>query len=210
MIVITVPHAKPHLQVNRDALGLPEEEVMHLCDWIAEPTARMLHDKVPNSVLLLGNINRLQADLNRKESRDTAFRKNLDRVLSNGDVKMLIDMHSANGNFFGTEKVTLVEKDIRAWADYQVAGAITGKSVIRMPRTIAGTNLSLVRRLNANGISANIVSAWPTTLDVMSQANEHNVPCVLIEINEEQFQSVDELEQTVNVIADWANELNNQ
>jgi len=210
MIVITVPHAKPHVEVSRDEIGLPYNDVAHWCDWLAEPGARLLHQKVAGSVLLIGDINRTTSDLNRKESRDTEFRKNLGKVLKNADVNFLVDMHSADGNFFGNEKVTIVEKDIRAWADYQIAGRVNGKSVIRMPKTISGANAKLVKDLNNAGIGANIVSAWPNTLDILTQASKNNVPAMLIELNEEQYSNFEELNRTIDVIAKWANELNNQ
>ena len=210
MIVITVPHAKPHRNVERNEVGMPLTPTPHWCDWIAESAARLIHDSLPNSVLLIGDVNRTEFDLNRKESRKTNYRKNLDRVLANSDVKMLIDVHSADDNFFGDTMITLVEKDIRAWADYQVAAYIQQKAVIRMPKTLAGANATLVRNLNNAGISANIVSAWPTTLDILSQAEEHMTPCVLLEFNEEQFETLADLKRATDIVALWANELNHQ
>jgi hypothetical protein len=83
--------------------------VYHLCDTKAYDMAKRIRDKLAeygiNTIILLGDINRSIIDLNRKESRNTEFRKVLrrevkERISQNPQRKVfLIDCHSFDRGF---------------------------------------------------------------------------------------------------------------
>lgn len=207
MILISVPHAQPHKEVERNEIGLPLEKTAHFCDWISEYAARILHDKIPNSILVISETNRRIFDGNRRESRKTPFRKNLQKIMNSGSIDLVIDMHSADSNFFGTEEVTLVCQEIRAWADYQVSAWTKGEATLRTPKFLTPYEYGFIDALRADNISVNIASAWPKTLDIVEHAKTMNVPAILIELNEEALTTSEDIERVMNSIANWANRI---
>ena len=206
MIIITVPHAHPHIDVGRDAIGMPTKDVMHLCDWIAEKGARDLHGLLPGSILVVGNINRRNSDLNRKESRGTRFRNNLRRILkTNKGPHLIIDMHSADSNFFGNTDVTLVQTNPRSWADYEISAYATGKAHLRPPTFLESYVETFTEQMKYDGVSCNIFCSWPTTVDLISEMKELGNAAILVELNEEIAQTdASYFDRVCNSIAKWA------
>jgi hypothetical protein len=207
MILISVPHAQPHKDVERNEIGMPLKKTMHFCDWISEYSARMLHAMIPNSILVINETNRRFLDGNRRESRNTPFRKNLQKIMASTDISLLIDMHSANENFFGNADVTLVCQEMRAWADYQVSAWTKGKATLRTPNFLSPYEYEFIDALRAENISVNIASAWPATLDIVEHAKTMNVPGILLEMNEETLTTPADIERVISAIAKWANRI---
>ena len=69
--------------------------------------------------------------------------------MKSGSIDLLIDMHSADGNFFGSEEVTLVCQEIRAWADYQVS-AWTKVKLLSEPELLTPYEYGFVDALRAD------------------------------------------------------------
>jgi hypothetical protein len=206
MLIISVPHAAVKSPVERDVMGQPEiEQGHHHTDWLAEPAAKLLHKKLPNSVLLIGDINRVDIDLNRKESRKTAFRQNLEKVIKQQKYPpMVLDIHSANGNFFGTAELTLIQPHAEAWPDYMVKGVATGKAGWRRSKYVENYTNDFVEYMNRNGVRTNIYHSWPPTADLIFQSRSLGAGALLIEFNEAVIRNEKHLESVVDVLASWA------
>lgn len=104
-VILTVPHAKCP-ETNESLLN-------HSCDILSEKFGKLLHKKITctKSKLFIGDINRDVIDLNRKESRNTSFRRN---VRNNMTAKsILIDVHSNEPDSykFGKYDVSLISDD---------------------------------------------------------------------------------------------------
>jgi len=82
-VVLTVPHAISE-----------KPDVEHFRDLLAPGFANLLHENLPNSVLVMGDENREDVDLNREVARPTHFREEIREVLNDDDI--LIDVHSFN------------------------------------------------------------------------------------------------------------------
>lgn len=79
--MLTVPHA---------ISDKPDKE--HYRDVLAPAFANLLHESIPNSVLIMGDEKREDIDLNRERARMTHFRNKIRDELENDDI--LIDIHS--------------------------------------------------------------------------------------------------------------------
>ena len=206
MLIITVPHAAVKEPMERDELGQPTDEQIHHTDWLAEPAANMLHAKVRNSVLLIGDVNRVDIDLNRRESRKTAFRKNLERVIKQQTTPPLVlDIHSANGNFFGTAELTLIQPHAEAWPDYIIKGVATGKAGWRRSKYVENYAANFIDYMNKNGVRTNIYHTWPPTADLIFQSRSMGAASLLIEFNEEIIRTEQRLSEVTDTIASWVN-----
>ena len=187
-------------------MGQPNDPQAHHTDWLAEPAAKSLHDKVPDSVLLIGDINRTQIDLNRRNSRNVAFRKNLVRVIEQQKKPPLVlDIHSANSNFFGTAELTLIQPHSDAWPDYLIKGVATGKAGWRRSKYVENYTHDFLEFMNRNGVRTNIYHTWPPTADLIFQARGLGAAALLIEFNEEIILNKEHLESITDVLAMWVN-----
>lgn len=206
MIIITVPHAMPHFDVGRDEIGMPTEDALHVCDWIAERGARQLHGLLPGSILIVGDVNRRVSDLNRKESRMTKFRKNLRKIIkTNPGPHLIIDMHSADSNFFGDTDLTLVQTNPRSWADYEIAAYTQGKAHLREPKIMENYVASFMEQMKYDGVSANIFCSWPPTVDLIGEMKELGNAAILVELNEEIAKTDPSyFDRVCNSMAKWA------
>jgi hypothetical protein len=88
-ILITIPHSH-----------CPETDYLrkiHSCDTSAEKAGKILgklfQRKGHDVILLIADKHRLFCDLNRKECRNTSYRKKLTKILNEG-IDYLIDVHS--------------------------------------------------------------------------------------------------------------------
>lgn len=209
-VIITVPHAKPLKNIERNDIGIPLSDEYHLTDWLAEPAAIILHKMIPGSVLMLGDVNRKTIDLNRYESRKTKFRKKLRRKIRTSDNPIVIDVHSADSNFFGKGEIAIIQPDPRGIFDYQVSAHILGKAYKRRPAFLDSYVLNLEQDLQMGQVNTEIFCAWPYTVDLMKETRELGAACVLLEFNEETIHDMQDLKRCCAPIAKWANELNSQ
>jgi len=105
-IILTVPHAEC------------VEYIEHTCDYTALSNAQNLSNILDSHnikyILLIGDINRQESDLNRKESRKTKFHEELTLLLEEKRINhsvILLDIHS--GNFGSQSLVILKSKKFR-------------------------------------------------------------------------------------------------
>lgn len=86
-VLLSVPHA-----LCRNI----EDKQKHFCDVVSERSARKLFDLLTSRghkvMLRVGDINRIETDLNRPEARETTFRKKITEDLKRAD--FLLDVHS--------------------------------------------------------------------------------------------------------------------
>jgi predicted N-formylglutamate amidohydrolase len=86
-VILTVPHA---------ACRSEDDKILHVCDVVAKRVAEKLHEALSAKghavILHIGDINRLEVDLNRPEGRETEFRKRLEKDFNKAD--FLLDCHS--------------------------------------------------------------------------------------------------------------------
>ena len=158
MIVITVPHAASLRDVPRNDIGILLKPTAHYTDWLAEPAARMLHAKLPGSILIVGDVDRRISDLNRRESRETDFRKKVGKIVANANEPvLLLDVHSANTNFFGLADLTIVQPNAASWPDYFLAMLLKGRSNWRRMRSVEGYTTSFLKTMNSSGIPTNMI-----------------------------------------------------
>lgn len=81
-ILITVPHA------TRSYIA------PHNIDFIALKNAQLLHQLLINSELIIGDIDRLICDENRKVCNPFGFNKKLDNYINNHETFIILDVHS--------------------------------------------------------------------------------------------------------------------
>ena len=205
MIVITVPHAATLSKVPRNEVGQPLKPIAHYTDWLAEPAARMLHSKIPGSILIVGDTDRRLSDLNRRESRETDFRKKVGKIVANAsEPVLLLDVHSANSNFFGLADLTIVQPNAASWPDYFLAMILQGRSNWRRMRSVEGYTTSFMQTMNSTGIPTNMMGAWPLTTDLIYETKGLGAASLLIEFNEETITDVSRLDYITTRIATWA------
>jgi len=82
MILITAPHS------------FCEPSEKRMCDKLAHKAAIYLYRNFDNSRLILSDKPRYEIDFNRKESRDTKFRKIVKYLNHSGSISLLLDIHS--------------------------------------------------------------------------------------------------------------------
>ena len=207
MIVITVPHAASLRDVPRNDIGIPLKPTAHYTDWLAEPAARMLHAKLPGSILIVGDVDRRISDLNRRESRETDFRKKVGKIVANANEPvLLLDVHSANTNFFGLADLTIVQPNAASWPDYFLAMLLKGRSNWRRMRSVEGYTTSFLKTMNSSGIPTNMMGAWPLTTDLIYETKGLGAASLLIEFNEEMIRDTTRLDYITTQIAQWASQ----
>lgn len=170
MIVLTSPHSFCAKQSERTCDLLAELASKNLytlfnnikdCDWLYVPSNTLRSDN----------------DLNRIDSRDTAYRKALDIVLSIETVKIILDIHSFT-NYYMEEAGpnNLFNKD-EIPPDIVI---MTGKGDDYEGKSIGEL---LFDTLRANNINTKIIKNNPV-LDIINYSSEKGIPGVLIEFNE--------------------------
>jgi hypothetical protein len=134
----------------------------HSTDFIAEKVAKKLLLALDNpSVLIIGNINRDDIDLNRKASRKTEFREYV-RRLSNSECRVIIDVHSfPNGS--------------ANYGDMDTALVSPNDKPTRLER-------ALLDAFDEAGIDSMFVGNEKA--DIYVEATKHGKPVVLVEFNE--------------------------
>lgn len=156
-IILSVPHA-----VCRDE----NDKILHLCDVVAERVARRLFDLLTDKgyrvMLRIADINREEIDLNRPESRDTAFRRGL--LQDFPKAFFLLDIHSFPKKEKWSEDVVLLK-----WA----RGSQDNREyVCNLLWEVAKTDLNVA---SVYGMEEN---------DIVAHALENGLPAILVEFSE--------------------------
>lgn len=192
-LIITSPHAACINNVS-----------IRTCDLAASMAGQMFYQICEKykikSIYLEGNEFRYKHDLNRKTSRKTQFRKELQNLLLRENPKLLIDIHSfpnyriedAAVNFFenGEQPPDIVL--LRSSLDIFQSNK-TNKTNKRY--SICNT---LFNRLSQN-CKCKILEGI-TVNDILNNCSELNIPGILIEINEKFTQDPKSLEPILNCI----------
>jgi len=169
-VIITVPHAKCTAGIEK-----------HSCDYYAAESARILSSKLNadeiDNIVLEGDKNRFDIDLNRVESKDTEFhfilngliRQNSDRNI------LLIDMHSGR---FKENDSPFVPFHQPITLGNQIADTIATEFKSNIPEG------------SIDNFVVNKVMSW-------------DVPAILIEVNEEKDVSLEQFSQLRDIIVDY-------
>jgi len=151
--VITVPHAT--------CIDTPHHRIMHTCDYIASAVANDLANNLMcgKSKVFYGDINRSVVDLNRRESRNTEFRKIVRKHFK--DEVIVVDIHSYPPYSFN-------------YGDYDIALISSNEKIKK----------TLKSELERNGYKVGTFE--PSNIDdILTEASEHGITdSVLIEVNE--------------------------
>ncbi len=186
LVLITVPHAKcPNINVNNS----------HPCDISAVPAANLLENfllqKSIRTKVLIGDINRVEEDLNRIKSRGTIFREKIEKIMKDESGNLLIiDMHSFFEPAFNNAKLAILdERDSLAVAEH------------------TDYIIDLQQTLLAGGFNTQVFWGKLRQNDIMIRARESNVPSLLLEVNED-FLKPDGVgnkyaEEAFLMIAEW-------
>lgn len=83
-ILLTIPHSH----------CIDEENEKHTCDLIALESAILIKKNNYNFSIINGDVSRTTCDLNRKEFRNTQFRKKIRNYINENDIKFVVDVHS--------------------------------------------------------------------------------------------------------------------
>jgi len=178
-VILTVPHAACPTGI----LGyLPH----HLCDFIAEKAARGLDERieVPHT-LIVGDMERLDCDLNRPHCRDTPFRHRIRTFIQkfkSSHQVWVLDIHSFPHAMtdYGTAEVAFLE-------DGETASRYTS---------------DLADWLRTNEIFARVhVGAADGGADIETEARSLGVRSTLIEFNEDL--SPARLEYILDIMKTW-------
>jgi hypothetical protein len=175
-IILTTPHAH-----------CPKGSKIRLCDLAASISGDIFNEcctkKGINTIYLKGNEYRYNWDLNRKESRNTNFRKELTKLLSGKEKpKLLLDIHS-----FPNERIEEAG-DINFFSKNETAPDIV---LLRGPSDIKfcnGKRKSICNEIftclqNIKDIKIKVIDGI-TVNDILNETHENEIPGILIEINE--------------------------
>lgn len=150
-IILTIPHAK---------CDPNDPYKTHLCDYSAEENANKLANTLKqhgfNPIVLKGNINRKQMDLNREEASQSVFHQTLDHLLDSESPVMVLDIHS--GYFPSNDHLVLL--DLKNQKDDQLIS------------DLANTFSSKIHQ----GADANFI---------VKKSHDKGIKAVLIEFNEQ-------------------------
>ena len=188
-LIISTPHALCNNIKTRN------------CDTLAKTAGQIFHE-ISNNIYLFkciyaeGNINRINHDLNRQQSRNTTeFRKNLNNIIKNSNPlnTILIDIHSFS-------KIWLPEAgDVNFFKKDEVAPDI----VLLSGKLDQVNNISLSKTLYKNiskcGFYCKIINNIDV-LDILNNAYEYKIPGILIEFNEKFITDTKRLEHICKII----------
>lgn len=161
-ILLTVPHA-----VCRNE----EDKSNHFCDVVAEGAARKLFDYLTDKghkvMLRVGDVNRIENDLNRPESRDTDFRKRVETDFKRAD--FLLDVHSyPQEHVSWNSDLVLLKWNQNGQDNRELVADLLGE--------LAHADLDV----------ATAHAEKPD--DIVAQALENKLPAVLVEFSEKAFE----------------------
>lgn len=181
-ILITAPHA-----VCRN----DEDKQNHFCDVVCERAARKLFDYLTSNghkvMLRIGDINRIETDLNRPEARDTDFRKRVEKDFGRAD--FLLDVHSyPQEHVSWNSDLVLLKWNQHGQDNRDLVADLLGR--------LAKADLDV----------ATAHAEKPD--DIVSQALEHDLPAVLVEFSEKAFETRQQmiLEKFSKVLSDFLHE----
>lgn len=162
-VVVTAPHATCDAYSSLD----------HMCDSTAERMARLLR---ADHVFVNTDVSRRVLDMNRPESRDTAFR----RAISATPARVLIDVHSFPSGSFGDADFVIMEPD---------------------PEPTPAIQL-LIDRFRRTDLVGRWVQGSPVN-SILAVAREQGITAsFLLEVKEEL--SGDQMKRLADVINGWA------
>ena len=155
--MLTVPHSVCKSEI-RD------------CDRTAHEAAIYLHSFLPGSEILESDKLRKEMDLNRKESRDSPFRKSLNNKINN--YKYLLDVHSFPNEYLEEAK----------GLNFFPKGAVP-PDVVLMTGTFTNDLENDIANVLCNKYKVQIIEGV-NVLDILSTAEQFKKPAVLLEFNE--------------------------
>lgn len=164
------------------------------CDTAAFLASHRLVDQLSISGFMNGSIgmspiqikyypsthHRSEIDLNRAESRECDYRKNLSENMS--DAFLLIDIHSFERNGYGQDVDVVILDDV--------------------PRTDYGEKL--YDMMKARNISVAYIKGWKIN-DITEEARHRGIPAIIIEYME--LISKDTIDQINNVVVEWTHSM---
>jgi predicted N-formylglutamate amidohydrolase len=138
-IILTVPHAQ----------GCDSATSRHPCDALAEGLARYLQQSCKNAAIesevLVGVTPRANLDLNRKESRNTEYRKQINERIQyhqqRGDVVWVIDCHSFPQDYQWTAQQTTDFVILDTWLNNRPTAYVTTLTNFLQKRKVHVTQL---------------------------------------------------------------------
>lgn len=169
-LLITVPHARCPPNVPPDS---------HPCDFAAERMAKLIHQRVPNSKLLLGDVPRTALDLNRSAARESAYRETLRGLVHEGVT--VLDVHSYPRGAFRTNTETVLLSNPANRAE----------------------SASLAEAIQGRGVSTALLRGARN--DIQQEMTELGIPALLLEVRED---GAAPLPLVAKAVSDWVSQSN--
>lgn len=167
-ILITVPHA-----------GCFSRPMTRHCDIISEKAALNLLSFLPESEIIIGRAYRETLDLNRDESLDHPFRKEIREIVQEINPNIVLDIHSFpdGSDYFGDTDLTILDEK---------------------PGTSYGEDL--FRYLEAE--TTYHIGYFPGIKNsIMREMRDMGIPCLLIEYSEALHEN--DITTLNEVIVEW-------
>src|SRR5579872_6760422 len=165
-VLITSPHYICNNMKSKD---------LHLCDFVSDKVANMLA-KFNNCIYFPGDISRDIVDLNRKESRNTFYRKKIRTLFKIKKIDIIIDIHSFPPDRKGLVSVGFCERNEIIPEIVLLLGPLDMINNKKIGR-------ELYKQLKNYNIIVNIVPNIKV-LDILNEAAEHNIPGIVLEFCE--------------------------
>lgn len=184
-IVVTSPHA-----------SCPKNTDQRMCDLAAALAGKLFSELTQQSgiptIYLEGDELRHNHDLNRNPSRNTKFRRRLQKVLeSTDDTELLIDMHSfPNYRIEEAGDINFFENGEHPPDIVLLRGPLDSYQHSR--KKISLCNILYECLSHKTNVNCKIIEGI-TVNDIMNNASEYKIPGVLIEVNEKYIQDPDKL-----------------
>lgn len=188
-IIITSPHAKCDLTAKKRG-----------CDFAAALAGKSMCAAMDKCKLqytyLPGDEYRKDHDLNRKPSRATKYRSNLELIMKDVSESpcLLLDVHSFPDYYMDEAG------DINFFAKDEVAPDVV---FLQGPNNLYNGSLltdSLLTAVSKAKLKTKIIKGI-TVNDIMNHAHEHSIPSVLIEFNEKYNNDPGKLDKLCMLIA---------
>lgn len=195
IVLITVPHAR-----------CPDPPVGHECDFAAKPFAEDLHSSLGKrhvrSELRIPNEKeyRRECDLNRYRCRGQEYRKHLTEFMEKNasQIKFVLDIHSFPPPHFDDVDIALLDNKLFGQEGYQ-------QHTKDLERILNQNQLTCKSYVGSSiGHNNNPQKFYTENNDIQDEARlDHNLPCILIEVNERLLKDSNKWEKAVSVISEW-------
>lgn len=159
-VILTVPHSKCIIGTE------------HLCDYMAPKAAEIISSKIKASEIFLADKNRREFDYNRRNTRETEWRKNIKKYVLQNSVDLVLDIHSFPDDSlsFGTIQGKIPEIVILDSISFSLG------------QKKDDLNQKLSVYLQKNGVIVSLLSGGDN--DITIEMRENGISSILIEFNE--------------------------